>query len=611
MSRYATYKGKQSKVLWPLAVIVGLVPLIVRLKEVKLPEVVKEFWDNGSGTYADFFSVNKLILLGIAVAFGIGLFMLEYRQIKLYKGTNLERRLYNNKIIFGLTSVYAGFAILSTVFAAKGQKYLALFGAPGRYEGLITILCYIGSMLLAIYVAQDARHIKVLYKVLVVQGLISGFIGIGQFLGHDLFETLRGKLLMLPYAYQHLAHKVNFSFNGRVYGTFFNPNYVGSYGAMLMPLSMVGMIYTYTYKKELGKKLIATLFAITMFILWVIPLSRGGLLGGGFALVLIFLLLFKRIINSKGRGIALIGLLIATFVMANHLSDGVILKRMSTLPKQASDFFAKNDKPVRQLEDIKLEEDAVEIISNLPPIRIEREEEQLILKDKGGQVIPTVQEKATMTSDDPDYPGLVIVNNLPESFRVRIANPGRRTYTMNFVPTSEGMRIIGSNGVLLTIEPVESWGFKGKENLGSSRGYIWSRTLPMIKDTWLLGYGPDTYVVNFPQHDVIGKTLMQGSPNIIVDKPHNLYLQIMTATGFISLLAFLGLIITYSVLCFKHIRRTDPDDIGRWMSIGIFAAVCGYLVAGMFNDSIVAVAPIFWIILGLGIGLTDNSEETA
>ena len=35
----------------------------------------------------------------------------------------------------------------------------------------------------------------------------------------------------------------------------------------------------------------------------------------------------------------------------------------------------------------------------------------------------------------------------------------------------------------------------------------------------------------------------------------------------------------------------------------MFAAVVGYLGAGIFNDSVVSVAPIFWILLGCGIAV--------
>lgn len=33
---------------------------------------------------------------------------------------------------------------------------------------------------------------------------------------------------------------------------------------------------------------------------------------------------------------------------------------------------------------------------------------------------------------------------------------------------------------------------------------------------------------------------------------------------------------------------------------GIFVGITGYLITGLFNDSVVGIAQIFWVLLGLG-----------
>jgi len=33
------------------------------------------------------------------------------------------------------------------------------------------------------------------------------------------------------------------------------------------------------------------------------------------------------------------------------------------------------------------------------------------------------------------------------------------------------------------------------------------------------------------------------------------------------------------------------------------AAVAAYLATGFFNDSVISVAPVFWILLGIGISM--------
>ena len=36
------------------------------------------------------------------------------------------------------------------------------------------------------------------------------------------------------------------------------------------------------------------------------------------------------------------------------------------------------------------------------------------------------------------------------------------------------------------------------QDMFSRRGYIWARTIPLLKDNWLLGSGLDTFIIEFP-----------------------------------------------------------------------------------------------------------------
>ena len=39
----------------------------------------------------------------------------------------------------------------------------------------------------------------------------------------------------------------------------------------------------------------------------------------------------------------------------------------------------------------------------------------------------------------------------------------------------------------------------------------------------------------------------------------------------------------------------------------VFSAIVSYCVAGIFNDSVVPVAPVFWVLLGLGIAMNKGT----
>lgn len=159
----------------------------------------------------------------------------------------------------------------------------------------------------------------------------------------------------------------------------------------------------------------------------------------------------------------------------------------------------------------------------------------------------------------------------------------------------------------------ESFGFDGKEKLGSSRGYIWSRTIPLLKNCLITGYGADTFTYIFPQNDVLAKYYSyedfgQGF-YVTVDKPHNLYLQIAYGNGMIALLAFLTICVFYLVDCFRlyALRREYRSE--QIMGAAVMLGIVGYLAAGMFNDSVVHVAPLFWILLGTGAALNTINRR--
>lgn len=162
-------------------------------------------------------------------------------------------------------------------------------------------------------------------------------------------------------------------------------------------------------------------------------------------------------------------------------------------------------------------------------------------------------------------------------------------------------------------ENAEHIGFEGKEKVGSSRGYIWSRTLPLLKNCLIKGYGADTFTYEFPQNDVLAKYYAYSDYNegfyITVDKPHNMYLQMFYSNGLIALAAFLGIAVFYLVDCFRlyALRKTYRRE--QIMGTAVMLGIVGYLAAGIFNDSVVSVAPMFWVLLGTGAALNTINRR--
>jgi len=126
--------------------------------------------------------------------------------------------------------------------------------------------------------------------------------------------------------------------------------------------------------------------------------------------------------------------------------------------------------------------------------------------------------------------------------------------------TNDGPKYLTGLGKTVAFRKVPAIGWENNPAFGSGRGYIWSRTIPMMKDTLFLGHGADTFSIYFPQDDYIGKFnsgTFSNVVNILIDKPHNMYFGIIIGTGGISLLALLALWCIYLVQSFMLYRKEN------------------------------------------------------
>ncbi len=122
------------------------------------------------------------------------------------------------------------------------------------------------------------------------------------------------------------------------------------------------------------------------------------------------------------------------------------------------------------------------------------------------------------------------------------------------------------------------------EHIFSNRGYIWNRTLAVIFDNPIIGYGADTFMINFPQTDVLNKYNILRNPAMIVDKAHNFYLQLLINFGILGSGIFISLVVI---------------SIIRKREILMNFALVGFSVVGLINDSIVAITFFVFILIGM------------
>lgn len=133
------------------------------------------------------------------------------------------------------------------------------------------------------------------------------------------------------------------------------------------------------------------------------------------------------------------------------------------------------------------------------------------------------------------------------------------------------------------------------DSFGTSRMYIWKNTVKIIPQHLWHGVGVDSFHKAFD-----GKALTQKTKTkiIIYDKAHNEYLQILVTEGIFALISYLLL---YGTVLFSGLRRCF-----KFKEVYLVLPVIGYLVQAFFNISVIEVAPIFFMALGLCCGKIDN-----
>ena len=150
------------------------------------------------------------------------------------------------------------------------------------------------------------------------------------------------------------------------------------------------------------------------------------------------------------------------------------------------------------------------------------------------------------------------------------------------------------------MQDVERAGFRGRESFATYRGLIWSMTLPLLKDTVLLGTGTDTFACYYPQNNY--KDLYYYTGDVTASsRPHSLYLKVAVESGVVALLAMLVFFGWYLIQSLKIYWKGEFTSLSARVGFACFLAVTVYLVCGLTNDSMITVAPVFWGILGIGM----------
>ncbi len=582
------YENKKLSVSYflPLLLIAGLVPLITYAKYVDLTGTTQSLYWTGQQQYLDFFSYWKSRWVMILTLISIILYVALYFQKKL--------PLKDLKQYYIPLGIYALFVIVSTIFAIDVPT--ALWGFVDMYQGMFVLLSYVAITFLTINFVNNERDVKLFVNAFLFLMIVEGVLGLGQYFGHDFFQTDFGKSLIVPGNIK--VENLEFSFGPKtIYGTLFNTNFVGSFATLMLPLS-IGILLG---SKTIKQRIISGIAVLLMIFVWIGCNSRAGYLGVAVSAVF-GIWLFRKVIKRYWIGFAGLVLVFALILVGlNHATENRIFNRLKVFNiKEQIETIKANDEKAFKFDDIILGKDNFTIKTNRETLNFRIDEDKLFFLDENNNELPITAKRNEITINDKKYAG----------YKITIARdyPGvsvkRASRVFNFYFTESDVKLLGSGGRIT--EPIIAEKFEaldGLEKIASNRGYIWGRTIPLLKKYIIAGSGPDNYPIVFPQDDFLTKANVFYDLNTVVDKPHNLYLQIATNTGVLSLLSLLAVVFIYFIRSLKLYSKITYDSMDKYIGSSCLVGVIGYLSAGIFNDSVVSVAPIFWIVLGLGISI--------
>lgn len=577
--------------LVPILFIIAFVPLIVYAKVIELSPLEELNWTGGGSFQIEFFSYYKALFFIIATIVAlICLVILHILKVN---------RLIKSKYYIPI-GIYAIFVVLSYLFAS--DKIIASRGFIDMHQGVYVLLSFMLIMFIIMNLVKTEKQISAFVIGFISIGIFISLIGIWQYFGYDVFTTDWGILLTLPKALEPIKDEIVIQFQlFGIYATMGNSNFVGSFAALMIPLGFS----LYFYSKGFIIKVFSFLFLGLMVFVTYGSNSRAGLIGVIVSILISIILFRKQFIKRPITAFTPFVIILILGFTLNAVTDGKILNEIKSM-----DFIAEL-KSLNEINENKTRFEDVEI--NDMMITIETSDQSVIIEKKyptiyaytlDGEQLDLIENNGIYTFSDSLY----------SNYRITLASSNTyfilRAYgkDLKVQHTIDGLKIVGIDGAYISTEDVERLKFlDAYETLFSHRVYIWSRSVPLLKSNILIGAGPDMYPTIFPQDDLIGELNTIGS-NVIIDKPHNMFLQIGINTGVISLIAMISLWAIYIIDSLKLYFNRNLKTFADFMGVGFFLGVVAYLSAGFFNDQVMSVAILFYIMLGTGIAVNKMNK---
>lgn len=499
------------------------------------------------------------------------------------------------KAAFVPLGIYFILILLSAIFSVVPEQTWS--GFYGMMESAFALFGYCMICYYVFAVVRTEWQLKAVICVILIGIFLLCAIGVSQFVGHDFYMSNFGKDLIFPQKFAGFKKYLGIAFGvGRVYSSLYNPNYVGVYACVVVPFLMV---LSFSMQK---KQFIPIYLILAAMILACIAGCRSKTA----TMIIAFVMILAAFYFGKRHWKKMIPvyiIYIVLFAVFNAYAPASVVQQ--TIKKLTAGYGEFAD---CELKSITLNDTDFNLIYNDVSLTVQylcdEQDTWSIQVWEGEKEIPAVftDDNDGFRLDDPRFKGLKFIFGadayIHPGFAVKSEDYSFFIYYDAEQNTYLYTNKYGNASKIYASESVDCPLFHVMGGL-SGRGFIWSKSLPILKDTIILGSGPDTYAFMFPQYDYV--SLAQNRPDgELITKPHNLYLQIAIQTGVLSLIAFLVFYLWYFITSIKLYWKRTLTSFTERVGAAIFVASVCFMFAGLLNDSTIGVSILYWSLLGLG-----------
>ena len=546
------------------------------------------FWYGESGYTVDVYAYFRMQIFIV-----LSIISVVYLIISALSGS---AKVYKNKVYIPML-IYVVMVFIS--YMASDYKHMAAVGFYERYENTFVLIGYMAITFYAMNMINDERAFKLIFYIFSACCAVLGIWGVLQTFEIDIYS-----LPSWLYMNSEISQMTNLKLSGAadsVRWFFTNQNYSSFF--MVFPICISGMLIIWSQKIQW--KIAFTVLLALMFYSLFNAKSLGGMVGAAVSAVVGLIVFNKKLIEWKTSVV----LIIIAGIVSAAVSLPSIMGEIGSVTPVASLFSKTAYADDAQQEGLKYV-DIDYVVTDGNNIIFNFAGTEVTIKTESGRVLGVYGADGSEIGLNTDY--MQISEGEFEDTGYKTVNVKTANATWSFADLDGELYFVTPTGKGAKLDKVESFGFENSQDFATYRGYIWSRTLPLIKDTILIGHGADTFALYFPQADYAGKYnigYFSDATDIVIDKPHNMYLGMAVNTGVISLIAALCIFAFYLIDSFKIYSKNEYSGFISLMGAGVFVAVCGFLVAGLVNDSTVQVMPTFYALLGTGFAANIVLKE--